>query len=252
MAVATFPRQTWTALSAAQALEGLVLGMRFVATPLGRDPRIDLLRGFCVFAMIVDHIGGASWLYWLTGGNTGPVTAAEGFVFLSGLVLGIVSRRRVSKDGLRSAIRATLSRAWTLYALTFVLTLVFVGLTVESTLSLWVDRDLLGEIGSWPELAASVAAVRFTWHGTDILALYALLLAASPLCLVLLSRAGGVSPPKLWYTICRWRVVASLTVTPGVGNLSDTGAKGPQHDPGSGPVHGRPLAEECTAYDGGP
>jgi hypothetical protein len=188
MAVATFPRQTWTAHNATQALEGLVLGMRFVATPLGRDPRIDLLRGFCVFAMIVDHIGGASWLYWLTGGNTGPVTAAEGFVFLSGLVLGIVSRRRVSKDGLRAAIHATLSRAWTLYALTFVLTLAFVGLTVGSTLSLWVDRDLLGEIGSWPELIASVAAVRFTWHGTDILALYALLLAASPLCLILLSR----------------------------------------------------------------
>lgn len=188
MAVATFPRQTWTAHSVAQTLEGLVLGMRFVATPLGRDPRLDLLRGFCVFAMIVDHIGGSSWLYWLTGGNTGPVTAAEGFVFLSGLVLGIVSRRRVSKDGLRAAIRATLTRAWTLYALTVVMTLVFVGLTVGTTLSLWVDRDLLGEVGTWPELVAAVAAVRFTWHGTDILALYALLLAASPLALVLLAR----------------------------------------------------------------
>ena len=34
-----------------------------------RDPRLDLLRGFCVFAMIVDHVGGSSWLYALTGGN---------------------------------------------------------------------------------------------------------------------------------------------------------------------------------------
>jgi hypothetical protein len=71
--------------------------------------------------------------------------------------------------------------------MTFVLTLVFVGLTVGTSLSLWVDRDLLGEIGSWPALIASVAAVRFTWHGTDILALYALLLAAAPLSLTLLA-----------------------------------------------------------------
>ena len=187
MAVATFPRQTWTARGVAHTLEGLALGMRFVGTPLGRDPRLDLLRGFCVFAMIVDHVGGASWLYWLTGGNTGPVTAAEGFVFLSGLVLGMVSRKRVSKDGLRAAITSALKRAWTLYTLTIALTLMFVGLTVGTTLSLWVDRELLGEIQSWPALLASVAAVRFTWHGTDILALYALLLAAAPFALILLA-----------------------------------------------------------------
>src|SRR5215212_9874515 len=116
MAVATLPRQrTWDAL---QAFEALLASMRFVAAPVGRDPRLDLLRGFCVFAMIVDHIGGSSWLYALTGGNRGPVTAAEGFVFLSGLVLGIVSRRRVMRDGLGAAIRSALGRAWTLYGLT--------------------------------------------------------------------------------------------------------------------------------------
>ena len=88
MAIATHPRQSWTAWGTLRALETVLASMRFVATPLGRDPRLDLLRGFCVFAMIVDHIGGSSWLYALTGGNRGPITAAEGFVFLSGLVLG--------------------------------------------------------------------------------------------------------------------------------------------------------------------
>src|SRR5205809_973889 len=34
-----------------------------------RDLRLDLLRGFAVFAMVADHIGGVSWLYALTGGN---------------------------------------------------------------------------------------------------------------------------------------------------------------------------------------
>ncbi len=34
-----------------------------------RDLRLDLLRGFCIFAMVVDHFGGDSWLYAITGGN---------------------------------------------------------------------------------------------------------------------------------------------------------------------------------------
>jgi hypothetical protein len=189
VAVASLPRHSWTPWSAVTALAPLLASMRFVAAPLGRDPRLDLLRGYCVAAMVVDHIGGSSWLYALTGGNTGPVTAAEGFVFLSGLVLGIVSRRRIDRDGALAAFRATLARAWTLYALTVVLTLIFVGLTVGTELSIWVDRSLLGEISSPLDLFASVVLLRFTWHGTDILALYALLLAAAPLALLLL--AGG-------------------------------------------------------------
>jgi len=187
MAVASLQRQTWAPWSILHALQVMLASMRFVATPIGRDPRLDLLRGFCVFAMIVDHVGGTSRLYALTGGNRGPITAAEGFVFLSGLVLGIVSRKRVSRDGLRAAVRSSLGRAWTLYGLTVTLTLVFVGLTVGTDLAIWVDRSLLGEIASWPSLVVSVVMMRFTWHGTDILALYALLLAASPLALFLLA-----------------------------------------------------------------
>lgn len=187
MAVATFPRQTWTAHGATSALAGWLGSMRYVATPFGRDSRLDLLRGFCVFAMIVDHIGGTSWLYVLTGGNRGPITAAEGFVFLSGLVLGMVSRKRISRDGLRSAALATVKRAGTLYALTVSLTVIFLALTAATDLAIWVDREQLGEVTNWPALLGDVALVRFTWHGTDILALYALLLLSSPLALLLLA-----------------------------------------------------------------
>ena len=42
MAVASLPRQTWTAWGAMHALKGVLVSMRFVATPLGRDPRLDL------------------------------------------------------------------------------------------------------------------------------------------------------------------------------------------------------------------
>ena len=49
-----------------------------------RDLRLDLLRGYAVFAMVIDHVAGASPLYLLSGGNRFSTSAAEGFVFLSG------------------------------------------------------------------------------------------------------------------------------------------------------------------------
>ena len=45
-----------------------------------RDLRLDLLRGFAVFAMVVDHIGGPfSPFYLITGGNRFFVSAAEAY-----------------------------------------------------------------------------------------------------------------------------------------------------------------------------
>src|SRR5574342_986285 len=68
-----------------------------------RDLRVDLLRGFAVFMMVVDHFGGSSWLYLITGGNAFFTSGAEAFVFISGLVVGMVYGAIALRDGLRSA-----------------------------------------------------------------------------------------------------------------------------------------------------
>jgi hypothetical protein len=149
-----------------------------------RDLRIDLLRGFCVFAMVVDHIGGESFLYALTGGNRWLVSAAEGFVFLSGLTMGLVYREKIRRAGLRAAAQSALQRAGTLYLLTVVLTLIFTALARLTNLSLWTDRALAS--GELPELVIGALTLHYTFHGTDILALYTILVAAAPLLFYLL------------------------------------------------------------------
>src|SRR3712207_2110104 len=88
-----------------------------------RDHRLDLLRGLAVCAMVVDHIAGASWLYAFSGGNHLFVSAAEGFVFISGVTVGLVYGGRMLTNGLRSAAKALYARAWVLYALAVWLTL---------------------------------------------------------------------------------------------------------------------------------
>ena len=66
----------------------------------GRDLRLDFLRGLFVITMIVDHVAGASWLHAVTGGNHFYTSAAEGFVFVSGLVAGRAYTRFIDRGGL--------------------------------------------------------------------------------------------------------------------------------------------------------
>jgi hypothetical protein len=151
----------------------------------GRDLRLDLLRGFFVFAMIVDHIGGSSWLYAITGGNRWLVSAAEGFVFVSGLTMGMVYRVKLQRLGLRAASWAALQRARTLYLLTVALTLGFTLIARLTDLAIWTERYLAA--GEPLELLVGALTLHYTYHGADILAIYTILVACTPLLLFLLA-----------------------------------------------------------------
>lgn len=152
-----------------------------------RDLRLDLLRGFCIFAMVVDHIGGDSWLYAITGGNRFYVSAAEGFVFLSGYTVGQAYHRKIDRGGLADAMLDALRRARTLYFATVALTLVFSALYLYTDISLWVGRDFSLGIEDPRELVVAAMTLHYTYHGTDILAMYAIFVAVAPIALLLLA-----------------------------------------------------------------
>ncbi|HYU20023.1 MAG TPA: OpgC domain-containing protein [Chloroflexota bacterium] len=224
MAVRTIqPPLYWPVVCWSGVLRSLLAACRYVATPVGRDLRLDFLRGFCVFAMVVDHVGGTSWLYAITGGNTSAVSAAEGFVFLSGLVMGLVYREKIRKLGLRGAARAALGRAWTLYGLTVALTLIFAALTQWTSLALWVGRERGLGVESWAQLVIATLTLHYTWHGTDILALYTLVVGAAPLVFFLLAEGRATlvlgASWGLWllhqlfprYVVVPWQVQNSET-----------------------------------------
>jgi hypothetical protein len=152
-----------------------------------RDLRVDLLRGFCIFAMVVDHFGGDSWLYAITGGNRFYVSAAEGFIFISGFVMGQAYRRRRDRYGLIEAMAEALRRARTLYVATVTLTVIFSVLFLYTEITLWTGRDFGLGIDSLHEIVIAAGTLHYTYHGTDILAMYTLLLLVAPLVLLLLS-----------------------------------------------------------------
>jgi len=169
--------------SAGAGLWRAISSWRYV--PLGgRDPRLDLLRGYLIFAMVADHMGGESWLYTVTGGGQFVVSAAEGFVFLSGLVMGMVYQKVIRRDGLRAALHKALGRGLKLYALHAVLTL---GFAAASSLARapWYT-PVLDRVG----YVVGVLTLRDTYYLTDVLHLYAVLVLAAPIALLLLARGG--------------------------------------------------------------
>jgi hypothetical protein len=168
----------------------------------GRDLRVDLLRGLCIFAMVVDHFGGDSWLYAVTGGNRFYVSAAEGFIFISGFVMGQAYRRRRDRYGLIAAMTEALRRARTLYLATVALTLIFSLLYLYTDIALWTGRDFGLGIDSLQEIVVAALTLHYTYHGTDILAMYTLLVLAAPLVLLLLSTGEWywvLVPAWLWW-----------------------------------------------------
>ena len=149
-----------------------------------RDLRIDLLRGFAVLMMVVNHFGGASWLFLVTGGDAFFVSAAEAFIFISGLTVGMVYGGIALKEGLRAAQLKAVKRAWTLYKLTVVLTLLlatvsfYFGLPWITTLR--VDNPIL--------FAFDVLTLRQTLYLSDVMLMYTFLMLAAPIALWLLHK----------------------------------------------------------------
>ncbi len=147
-----------------------------------RDRRLDLLRGFAVLVMVVDHFGGSSWLYLITGNNNFFTSGAEAFVLISGMVVGMVYGAIAQREGLAAAVRKALERAWTLYKLTIVLTVLFAAISVAFELPWAKDTDL----GDPLLFLVNVILFRQTFYLADIPMMYTLLMAAAPIGLTLL------------------------------------------------------------------
>ncbi|MFN8516088.1 MAG: OpgC domain-containing protein [Chloroflexia bacterium] len=190
MAATSLPQRRLFGLPrrAEAAAQAGTLGWRY-ADVGKRDLRIDLLRGFAVFAMVVDHIGGSSWLYALTGGNRFFVSAAEAFVFLSGLTVGIVYGGIAVTHGLRPAIQKLLARAWVLYSLA-------VWLTIGFALTATILDDPIGQ----PFAAAparfifEVITLQRTFYLADVLLVYLFAMLVATGALALLKRG-------LWWLV---------------------------------------------------
>lgn len=146
----------------------------------GRDLRLDFLRGWCIFSMVVDHAAGerTSPLFHITGNGTWPMTGAHGFVMLSGTVMGMLYLALLRRDGVSSAMKKLGGRALKLYAVAVVLGLIEIG---------WGLLPFEGKFGTLNP--ADILGVVTLTHGSDdLMTFYLMLLALTPLLLFLFEK----------------------------------------------------------------
>jgi hypothetical protein len=170
----------------------------FVPPSDGRDLRIDLMRGLCLWMIIIDHLPGNP-LQHITYGHFGLPDAFDAFVFLSGIssALGFGKLVRASAF-LRAQLRAS-RRAVQLYIANLFIGLVniavFFGFRDGLDGSYLADYDLTLLAHEPLRAIVAMAALLYTPQMMDILPLYMLLISAAPAILLLLirSEAAGLA-----------------------------------------------------------
>src|SRR5262245_57101775 len=116
-----------------------------------RDLALDLLRGYFLFIILVDHLRFAvNPLYYLSGHQALWVTAAEGFVLVSGFLVGKLRGGQARERGLAAASRHLLRRAAVLALWCAILTISY--RIISETTGYWPEvpnADAPGGLTDW-------------------------------------------------------------------------------------------------------
>jgi len=90
-----------------------------------RDLRIDFMRGIALVMMVVAHTEVMSIFNIFTWERFGLTTGAEGFVILSGFMLGMLNRARLQKAVLLTISWGLYLRAWKIYRVNIIIIVSF-------------------------------------------------------------------------------------------------------------------------------
>lgn len=155
---------------------------------------LDYLRGFFIAVIIIDHLWRWPNIFqFATGRGELWVSAAEGFVIVSGLLVGYVHGFKKRNLPLKPLSTKLVKRGVMLYAWMWITTLLLVAAT-------WYLAPKGGmayipvPVGDWSALTNLMFGLNYAHSLTHFLYLYAIYLVISPLVIWLLRKG-------LWYAV---------------------------------------------------
>jgi len=160
---------------------------------MNRIIQVDFFRGLFLIIITTNHF--LSWqniIFYFTSEFIGWVTAAEGFVFLSGLTAGIVYSRKLVEKGEAFISLAARKRAWTIYKyhlILFLLAIIIIcshSFMIEFWFSNYDDFKLIFRKPVLAMLLGSILLYQPIY--LDILPMYALYILLLPLTLKYLEK----------------------------------------------------------------
>ncbi len=157
-----------------------------VAGKTRRILALDLLRGFFLLVILIDHIELYPNLFdFFTGKGRLWASAAEGFFFMSGLLIGMIYKRRLAL-GMKFIFRKMWTRAAELYVVGVGSTLLFLS---------WVElshhspiKDALPSPFPWHHYIEQALLMRFTYGWADFLVRFAILMLIAPFVFYLVAK----------------------------------------------------------------
>ncbi|MBH0239385.1 OpgC family protein [Methylobrevis albus] len=150
---------------------------------MNRLAPLDGMRGYFLVFMMLNHLifTGGLMLVKLNHGELGYVQDAQGFVFLSGLLIGLVYARQMQKNGYAPAATKIRRRAFELYrwALICIFGIIAVGFLLPQShvfWNNWLDRLAHND----PGFMVAAASLLFQPVFMDILPQYIVYLLVAP------------------------------------------------------------------------
>ncbi len=166
---------------------------------LKRDDRLDFIRGVVMFFLVVVHIDFFSYYNLISWERIGVVTGAEGFVILSGIVLGMVNRRRIMEGDLKDGINRVINRSIQLYKISLfvIISIAILNLIpfLDASMAMTFTNRGSGEVyqlypiyeSDWKRIVANILLLKHGPHQFQVLGLYIVLLAFTPIAFFMFS-----------------------------------------------------------------
>lgn len=165
---------------------------------------LDLLRGFFMFGVIVDHTPWAPTLFsLLSGGGALFISPAEGFFVISGLLVGYLYGPKILTNT-REIVKKLWKRAGMLYLLSIGFTLLYVTWALllpeyKVPLPMWHK--------SIESFVVNLLTARYSYGWTDFLPRYAVFMLVSPLLLWVIAKGKwwiiGIISVAIWGVLGR-------------------------------------------------
>ncbi len=153
-----------------------------------RIASIDLIRGYLLFVIIIDHVGRFFGFYDLfTGSGTQWVSAAEGFFFVSGIMIGLVRGRKLIGEPMAKVTKKIWSRAAVLYVWAIMLTALFTGIAQFFITNPGLKVGAFYNESFW-HFVNRTLTLRYNYGWADFLGYYVIYLLFAPLALYLIRR----------------------------------------------------------------
>ena len=168
---------------------------------------LDILRGYFILIIASVHLHYYPSLFGSFDGRGQLwVSEAEGFFFISGLLIGIIRKRDIIKRGLATASFKILQRGWKLYLTAAILSSLYLY-TGRHAAAAGINgvKDGLNTSDSFWHVLVQIFTLQYSYGWADFLVYYAAFMLIGPVVLWLLKRRAWWAVLGLSLAAWIWR-----------------------------------------------